>query len=241
MGRGGFEPPKALGQLIYSQSRLTTSVSARPRNFTENNPMGKRRWIMWQGLNAPSLERCIVTPRNHGIEFDGLILQAHKEVAYVVRYRIRVDEAWTTREVELELENGGSRTLSLMRNAAGHWWRDGQRLNRFDDCVDVDLEWSPSTNTLPIRRLDLAIGQTAPVTAAWIQLPFLEIQRLDQSYERLAVDRYRYRSGSFTADLAVDLDGVVLEYGVNWKAVATSGELVTSVSTSAGPVAGTGH
>jgi hypothetical protein len=55
--------------------------------------------------------------------------------------------------------------------------------------------------------------------------PSLEVQRLEQSYERLAERRYRYRSGRFTADLAVDDDGMVLQYGVNWKAVATSGEL----------------
>src|SRR6267143_6597760 len=40
LGRGGFEPPKALGQLIYIQSRLTASVSARPRDFTDNRRDG---------------------------------------------------------------------------------------------------------------------------------------------------------------------------------------------------------
>ena len=78
--------------------------------------------------------------------------------------------------------------------------RDGQLLGELGDCIDVDLDWSPSTNTLPI-------------------------QRLEQSYERLPDGRYRYRSGRFTADLAVDADGMVLQYGVNWKAVATSGEV----------------
>jgi hypothetical protein len=63
------------------------------------------------------------------------------------------------------------------------------------------------------------------VTAAWVRFASLEVQRLEQSYERLDKRRYRYRSGRFTADLAVDDDGVVLQYGVNWKAVATSGEL----------------
>ncbi len=51
------------------------------------------------------------------------------------------------------------------------------------------------------------------------------MQRLDHTYERLEDRRYRYRSGRFTADLAVDEDGMVLQYGLNWKAVATSGEL----------------
>lgn len=90
--------------------------------------------------------------------------------------------------------------------------------------ADADLESSPSTNTLPIRRLALAPGDTRAVAAAWIRFPSLEVQRLDQSYERLDERRYRYRSGLFTADLVVDDDAIVLQYGVNWKAVATGGK-----------------
>jgi hypothetical protein len=101
----------------------------------------------------------------------------------------------------------------------GNWSHDGQRLAQVAGCIDVDLEWSPSTNTLPIRRLGLAPGETKSVAAAWVRFPSLEVQRLEQSYERLAERR------RFTADLAVDDDGMVLQYGVNWKAVATSGEL----------------
>src|ERR1700716_2645348 len=111
LGRGGFEPPKALGQLIYSQSRLTASVSARPGDFTDNRAMGKRRWILWQGLIAPSMERFILGPANGGFEFSGLILQAHDETPYVARYVIQVDEHWSTRRVEVDLEDGGHRRL----------------------------------------------------------------------------------------------------------------------------------
>src|SRR2546428_8996118 len=113
LGRGGFEPPKALGQLIYSQSRLTASVSARPRDFTDNRAVGTRRWILWQGLIAPSMERFIVGASGDGFELSGLILQAHEGAPYVVRYRIEVDAGWRTRNVEVELEDGGPLRLSL--------------------------------------------------------------------------------------------------------------------------------
>ena len=225
LGRGGFEPPKALGQLIYSQSRLTASVSARPGDFTDNRPMGKRRWILWQGLIAPSMERFVAARTENGCQLSGLILQAHQGEPYVVRYSIDVDDAWRTRAVEVEVENDGQHRVTLAADGAGHWLRDGEPLPAVENCLDVDLEWSPSTNTLPIRRLGLAIGQTNAVAAAWVRFPLLEVQRLDQSYERLDERRYRYRSGRFTADLAVDEEGIVLQYGVNWKAIATSGEL----------------
>jgi hypothetical protein len=52
--------------------------------------MGKRRWILWQGPIAPSMERFIITATDRGFELSGLILQAHKVVPYVVRDAIEV-------------------------------------------------------------------------------------------------------------------------------------------------------
>ena len=187
--------------------------------------MGKRRWILWQGLIAPSMERFIATATDRGFELSGLILQEYEDVPYVARYVVEVDENWRSRRVEVELEDGGQRRLSLTADADGHWAYGGQRHADIDNCLDVDLEWSPSTNTLPIRRLALATGESKTVSAAWVRFPSLDVQRLDQTYERLEDRRYRYRSGRFVADLVVDVDGMVLQYGLNWKAVATSGEL----------------
>ena len=187
--------------------------------------MGHRRWVLWQSLIAPSMERFIVEASDGGFDFSGLIAQAHDDVPYVARYAIHLDQGWHTRGVEVEIENGGRRQITLGADGAGHWSRDGEHLAALDECIDADLEWSPSTNTLPIRRLGLEVGETRTVTAAWIRFPSLQVQRLEQSYERLGEARYRYRSGRFSADLAVDDDGMVLQYGVNWKAVASSGEL----------------
>ena len=35
-----------------------------------------------------------------------------------------------------------------------------------DGCPDVDFGWTPATNTVPIRRLGLEVGETASITAA---------------------------------------------------------------------------
>jgi hypothetical protein len=197
--------------------------------------MGIRRWILWQGLITPSMERFILDASNGGFELSGLILQAHEETPCVVRYAIEVDAAWRTRKVEVEFEDGGQRRLSLTADGEGSWSRDGQSLEGVAGCLDVDLEWSPSTNTLPIRRLGLAPGETKSLAAAWVRFPSLEVQRLEQSYERLADGRYRYRSGRFSADLVVDDDGIVLQYGMNWKAVATSGGLASGTLSAVRP------
>src|SRR3982075_3051000 len=119
LGRGGFEPPKALGQLIYSQSRLTASVSARPGDFTDNRPMGKRRRILWQGMIAASMGRFIATRTHRGVQLTGLLRQASKDAPCVPRYSIEVYESWGTRAVQVEVETGGRHRLALGADGAG--------------------------------------------------------------------------------------------------------------------------
>jgi hypothetical protein len=90
--------------------------------------------------------------------------------------------------------------------------------------TDVDLGFSPVTNTLPIRRLDPAIGESVAVTAAWVRFPELTIEPLPQRYTRLAERRYRYESagGAFVAEIEVDDLGLVTTYEGGWRRSAVS-------------------
>jgi hypothetical protein len=42
-------------------------------------------------------------------------------------------------------------------------------------CIEVDIELTPATNALPINRLNLAVGGSAEIQAAWIRLSTLAI------------------------------------------------------------------
>jgi uncharacterized protein len=135
---------------------------------------------------------------------------------------VTCDDAWLTRSALVRLrDRGGERRLALTAEG-GRWTVNGQVEVALEGCVDVDLGWSPSTNTLPIRRLHLAPGESSgPVTAAWVRFPDLRVQALSQEYRRLSESRYRYTSGrgAFSADLEVDPDGLVLEYKGQWTLV----------------------
>jgi hypothetical protein len=87
-------------------------------------------------------------------------------------------------------------------------------------CTDLDLNFSPSTNLLPIRRLNLEIGQEAEVKAAWLRFPSFELEPLFQVYRRLGESVFRYESGggSFIAHLEVDASGFVTNYPGLWQA-----------------------
>jgi hypothetical protein len=94
-------------------------------------------------------------------------------------------------------------------------------LPELDGCEDADLNITPSTNTLPIRRLALAVDESHEVTAAWIRFPQCEITPLTQRYTRTGERRYRYesRGGAFSAELEVDEHGLVLDYPPAWERV----------------------
>ena len=87
-------------------------------------------------------------------------------------------------------------------------------------CIDVDLNFSPSTNLIPIRRLNLKLREKAELTAAWLKFPSFTLEPLPQSYERLEEQIYRYESGngSFVTDLRVNPVGFVLDYPGIWLA-----------------------
>ena len=93
-------------------------------------------------------------------------------------------------------------------------------------CLDVDFAFSPSTNLLPIRRLNLAVGQEADVKAAWLRFPGFTLEPLEQRYRRTGETTYRYLSqgGSFVRDLQVSQAGFVLNYPGFWQAEAAAGE-----------------
>src|SRR5438093_248859 len=85
----------------------------------------------------------------------------------------------------------------------GRWTPNGTECPAVAGCVDLDLNFSPSTNLLPIRRLDLPIGGRAAVRAAWLRFPGFTLEPLEQVYHRIDEGTYRYESagGSFIAEL----------------------------------------
>lgn len=86
-------------------------------------------------------------------------------------------------------------------------------------CTDIDLNFSPSTNLLPVRRLELAIGSARAVRAAWLRFPSFTLKEpLEQTDTRLDERLYRYESagGSFVALVTVDDFGLAMNDADRW-------------------------
>ncbi|MCE9670908.1 putative glycolipid-binding domain-containing protein [Myxococcus stipitatus] len=185
-----------------------------------------RAW-MWKRLDEEGSEYCELRATGSGHVLAGAVTLALEGVPCFVEYAVEVDAGWRTRSARVELRRGGEpRSLGLRVDEDQRWWHGAEEVTAFRGCVDVDLGFTPSTNTLPIRRLALAEGQSAPATAAWVRMPDLALLPLPQRYTRLGASRYRYESttgSGFEAELDVDELGLVLRYPPAWERVAGTG------------------
>jgi len=161
---------------------------------------------------------CVLERVHHGWRLRGTVLTREATQPVELRYEVTVDPTWVTTDVDVRVAVGGSHAREL--DELGRVWSGTERLPEYRDCVDVDLSFTPATNTLPIRRLNLDIGEEAEIHVAWVVWPELTVQRVLQRYSRVAEDRYRNRQDHFEAELTVDRHGLVLEYEGLWRAIA---------------------
>jgi hypothetical protein len=159
-------------------------------------------------------EHCTITVRDAGLSLVGTVLGAEDGVPVRTEYRVLADATGATTAVHVrDLRGFAQRTLTLTRDAKGGWTVDGAPDRALKGCIDVDLGCSPSTNTLPIRRLHLGVGASKTISAAWVRFPELTVEATAQTYSRLDEYTYRFASGTFEAELIADEDGVVAQYG----------------------------
>ena len=144
----------------------------------------------------------------------------HESQPCRLEYLIECDHTWSTQSARV---SGwvGEKQIDIEINAdhERNWFFNGSEQPDVKGCTDIDLNFSPSTNLLPIRRLTLEAGQQAPVSAAWLRFPSFKLERLDQVYQRLDQTTYRYQShdGEFVAELKVNVFGLVTNYPELWE------------------------
>jgi uncharacterized protein len=149
---------------------------------------------------------------------DSVVLAFDEEQgAFRLTYHLTWDESWRLKDAELVVATERStRSLRLRTDGRGHWrGGDDQAIDVLDGCIDIDIWPTPFTNSFPIRREPLAIGERRQFRMAWIFAPDLTVQALPQAYTRLADRRYLFENldgSDFRAELPVDEDGIVLDY-----------------------------
>ncbi len=176
--------------------------------------------ILWRGIFQPGHEHCSVYSQASRWRLTGVAIFTYNHRPCRLEYLVECDGDWNTLAGRVSGWVGGDAVDIEIAVEGGHdWRRNGVEQPAVKSCTDVDLNFSPSTNLLPIRRLSLDLGQEAEVSAAWLRFPSFELERLDQVYRRVDETTYRYESGrgKFVAELKVNSFGLVTSYPDIWE------------------------
>jgi hypothetical protein len=164
----------------------------------------------------------VLFPRRDG---DGVRLVGNSAVieegsAWSIRYELSIAADWTTRSARVtSVTRAGAADLLLEGDGTGSWRLNGDPAPELNGLLDVDLEGSVCTNFLPVRRFALGVGERTDAPAAYVRAEDLRVERLDQSYARIADagdggQRYQYASPRFGYEAVLEYapDGLVRDY-----------------------------
>ena len=183
--------------------------------------------ILWRRLDVPGHEHARLTPDRTQWQLSGAALFLEGGRPARLEYLVICDERWLTLAGRIKGWIGDTPIdLAIDADGEGRWRMNGHDVPGVIGCVDLDLSFSPSTNLLPVRRLDLAIGASADVRSAWLRLDAEpRLDSLHQRYHRVSADTYRYESPShdFTGEIRVNEAGFAVRYSGLWEAESGSG------------------
>lgn len=174
--------------------------------------------LIWQHLEAPGWEHVRVITEHPGwTVFDSILVREHKGKVLRGGYTLVVDKQWRTLELRfmLESEPGSMQGVHLLSEGKGRWTdADEQHIPELDGILDVDIQWSPLTNSLPLNRLAMAEGSDHDIRVAYIALPDLTLQVVDQHYHRQNASTVIFSApgSSATYPITVDQEGYVAAY-----------------------------
>jgi len=173
------------------------------------------RWAPWDDA-AGAEEALTIVWENEAWTASGVVGREN------VHYVLRISPTWHVRQLLLfrDMEDPD---LWLGTDGSGRWGEmNGAHRPELDGCVDIDLPCTPFTNTLPIRRLPLHVGDSADITVAYLDVETLDIQPDHQRYTRVSSHRWRFEqlSTGWTQEFDVDEFGLVRDYPTLFRRIA---------------------
>ena len=186
-------------------------------------------WIKASGAEYASVQLGSLTDGDGWLRATGVAVGA-EPLPYQLDYSLNCGDGYVTRSLTVHTSGDGwSRALRLSRDPDGLWQvqadfagagdlpRPGADPTSFAGALDCDLGLSPLTNTMPVlRHRLLAGGDPVDFLMAWVSVPDLAVHANVQRYTFLRPAGQgaviNYSSGTFSADVTFDADGLVVDY-----------------------------
>jgi hypothetical protein len=176
--------------------------------------------MLWRRLDRPGHDSCRLTRSAAGWHLCGTAVFQDEAGPAQLRYELRSGLDWRTRDGRVDGWVGDRPVRIRVNRVVSGWEVNGAPSDVGSECVDLDLGFTPATNLLQLRRLTLALGETAELSVAWLDVPSGELAVLAQRYERRTATTYWYEAPRFgyAAVLEVTTAGFPRRYPGLWVA-----------------------
>lgn len=169
------------------------------------------RWTGWDGSGGEVTE---LRWENEGWTISGQVSRER------VEYVLRLTATWQMRQFLLfrDLEDPD---LWLATDGTARWGEmNGAHRIELDGCYDVDLACTPLTNSLPIHRLPLQVGDRAELPVVSIDVETLGVRSVMHRYMRLDTHRWAFADDDDSVEFDVDAYGLVIDQPGRFRRVA---------------------
>lgn len=146
--------------------------------------------VLWKRLDVRGHDAC----RVGGFHLEGTAVFLSPDGPARLHYEVMCNDAWESQWGRVR-GFAGARAIDLFitRNDAA-WTLNGAAVAGLESCVDLDYGFTPATNSIALRRLSLAVGESADAPAAWLDDASFTLVFLPQRYTRRMENTYWYES-----------------------------------------------
>ena len=180
-------------------------------------------WTTW---DSSATEQLTLRWENEGWTATGEVEREN------VQYVLRLSATWQVQQFLL-FRDLDEPDLWLATDGSARWGEmNGAHRIELDGCYDIALSITPFTDTLPMRRLPLHVGDSADLAVAHVDIETLGIVRQRRRYERVGertwnVEQFGTGDGESevtqstrSVSFEVDEFGLTLDYPERFRRIA---------------------
>jgi hypothetical protein len=181
----------------------------------------KETVVMWRRIDQPGHEVMRFTAAPAGATIEGFVAYREDERPIGLRYLVEIGDDWTTSSAVIEGHAQGRPFAHRIERTPQAWALDGVAQEGLTDIPHLDLGFTPATNMPQLRHASLGEREAITFDVAWFDIGRSCLERLSQTYRKVADGRFAYESPAtgYAAELRLADDGFTIVYPGLWERV----------------------
>jgi uncharacterized protein len=151
-------------------------------------------FTIWRRLDQPGHDAALLTPTDDGWLLRGTTVFGHPPAPSCINYSVLVDSSWRTRSGTVQGFHGARSFAHSITHTVDGWHLDGTLVKGLEHLHDLDYGFTPATNMLQLRRVNIASGEDLSIPVAWFDEDATTLTELPQRYRCLNPTTLEYNA-----------------------------------------------